>query len=85
MEAYNNQQWCYVGIRAEAEVQTRLGSPIQSIRSGGLWGIESDSDSSYFKSIADEELSELRAQLKELGFSARSIASAFKDVEEVSE
>jgi hypothetical protein len=83
MEAYNNQQWCYIGIRAVAKVQTALGAPIQTLSSGGLWGIESDSDSSYFDSVAGEELSQLKGELKALGFSARAISSAFKNVKEV--
>ena len=43
MESLNAGNWCFVGIRAEAEVQL-TGDLIQRITSGGLWGIESDSD-----------------------------------------
>ncbi len=42
MEAYNRGDWHMVGIRAVAEVVTASGT-IQTLRSGGLWGIESDS------------------------------------------
>jgi len=85
MESLNAGHWGYIGIRAQAQVQTALGSPIQDISSGGLWGIESDSDSSYFDSVAGEELSQLKGELKALGFSARAISSAFKNVKEVKE
>jgi hypothetical protein len=83
MEDYNANGWCYLGLRAVAKYQTSSGSPIQTLSSGGLWGIESDSDSSYFAEVAGEELAQLRTELKALGFSARAIASAFKNVAEV--
>lgn len=89
MESLNNGQWCYIGIRADAEVLVPMGEKphgvIQTITSGGLWGIESDSDSAYLDSIGKEELADLRGQLKALGFSTRAISAAFKNVEEVNE
>lgn len=83
MESYNNQQWCYIGIRAEAEVQ--VADVIQRITSGGLWGIESDSDRPYLESVQQDELANLKTELLALGFSRRAISQAFKNVEEVSE
>ena len=91
MESLNRGDWCYIGIRAEAEVGIEGKEPsrryhfegwtMQTISSGGLWGIESDSGNDYLQSVEQEELSELRAQLKELGFSTRAISTAFKNVE----
>ncbi len=83
MEAYNNQQWCFIGIRAEAEYT--VNSVIQEITSGGLWGTESDSDKAHFQSIEEEELAELRKQLAGIGFSKRAISAAFKNIEHESE
>jgi hypothetical protein len=82
MERLHRGDWCYIGIRAEAEVliPSNGHSIVQEITSGGLWGVESDSDASYFKEIEDEELSELRKQLYALGFSKRAIATAVKNV-----
>jgi hypothetical protein len=96
MERLNRGDWCYIGIHADAEIgipqnparnaKTDSGVyTVQTIRSGGLWGTESDSDESHLKSIEQEELSELRAQLKAIGFSTRAISAAFKNVTEVSE
>lgn len=98
MEGINNQNWYYMGISAEAEiaipVQHNKGcvpghesyySMTQHITSGGLWGVESDSDASYIKEIEQEQLSELKTQLLALGFSKRAISTAFKTVQEVSE
>ena len=78
MERLNAGDWCYIGIRAEVDVQTSFGSPIQTITSGGLWGIESDSDKAYFAEVAAEELGQLKTELRALGFSARAISKAFK-------
>ena len=80
MEALNAGQWSFVGIRAEAEI--RVDGIIQHISSGGLWGIESDSDDSYLDEVANEELHQLKEQLRALGFSARAIAKAFADKKE---
>lgn len=95
MESLNRGDWWYIGIRAEAKIAIEGAEPsrryhfegwdTQTIVSGGLWGIESDSGESYLQSIAKEELANLREQLKALGFSARAISTAFKNVQEVSE
>lgn len=96
MERLNAGNWCFIGIRAEAEIQLTATwdnsvvskvswrtpiAPYQTITSGGLWGIESDSDAAYLESVEQEELSDLKAQLLALGFSKRAIATAFKTVE----
>ena len=76
MEAYNNGDWDFIGIQAQADVI--ISGVCQSITSGGLWGIESDSDKSYLQSIEADELTNLRAVLYEMGFSKRAIAAAIK-------
>jgi hypothetical protein len=53
---------------------------VQRIRSGGLWGIESDSDASYIAEVEQGELADLRSELKAVGFSTRQITAAFRDV-----
>ena len=66
MERLNRGDWCFVGIRADAEILLPAGdaSIVQEITSGGLWGIESDSDKAYLGEIETEQLSELREQLR---------------------
>jgi hypothetical protein len=83
MESLNRGDWSYIGIKAEAEISIPSGSysTLQTIHSGGLWGIESDSDKSYFAEVQADELANLRAQLSALGFSKRAIAAAFKEVQ----
>lgn len=87
MESLNASDWCYLGIRAEAKVvvvpfSNDHGVVVQRITSGGLWGIESDSDRSYLDEIQKDELANLKSELLALGFSKRAIATAFKNVEE---
>jgi len=86
MEGLNNGDWCMLGIIAKAEVQSRAGetwAPIQVLRSGGLWGVESDAIE-YHKDVETEELANLRDELKAWGFGNRAIDYAFKSVGEVS-
>ncbi len=85
MESLNNGSWYLIGIRAEAEIQTSENEGkdwlINRVSSAGLWGIESDSDESYFKEVAQEELAQLEKLLLELGFTAEEIKSAFEKAE----
>jgi hypothetical protein len=80
MESLNRGNWCFIGIRADAEIV--VDGVRQDISSGGLWGIESDSDRAYLTEIDGEQLSELRDQLQALGFGTRAISAAFKNVTE---
>jgi hypothetical protein len=96
MERFNQGSWCFVGVRAEAsyvlqswgcwDTSANMFSggcgPIQTLTSGGLFGIESDSDSKYFAEVGRWELADLKAQLLALGFSKRAISNAFKSVQE---
>jgi len=79
MESLNRGNWCYLGIRAHAEIV--IDGVMQDISSGGLWGIESDSDRAYLTEIDGGQLSELRDQLRALGFGTRAISAAFRNVE----
>ncbi len=72
--------WSFIGIIAKAEVISAQGI-CQTLRSGGLWGIESDSGADSLKEVANEQLTELRAELEGFGFGARAIDRAFQNVE----
>lgn len=70
MEAYNRGDWHMVGIYAQATVLVpdQFGNfNVQQIRSGGLWGVESDSDMDYRRQTASEEVMDLVGQLEALG------------------
>jgi hypothetical protein len=77
MRFYNAGEWDYIGILAVCTVQVTPNGPIQKLSSGGLWGIESNAGD-YLEDVAQEQLSELKVQLKAIGFSARAISTAFK-------
>jgi len=81
MEGLNDGDWYFMGIIAKAEIITENGT-MQTIRSGGLWGVESDGGS-YLDEVAQEQLSELRNELTSLGFGKRAIDYAFKNIETV--
>jgi hypothetical protein len=81
MEGLNRGDWNFVGIIAKAEIITESGT-MQTIRSGGLWGIESDAGA-YLDEVATEELAGLRKELTALGFGKRAVDYAFKNVETV--
>lgn len=95
MEDLHRGDWCFIGIRAEAEVMpnTVLDTPdgkkwhgvVQRVTSGGLWGIESDSGESYFSEVEQEELSNLKDELKAYGFNTRAISKAFQNVQHKSD
>jgi hypothetical protein len=87
MEALNRGDWSFVSIAAEATILTPVNCTpaahlINRIHSGGLWGIESDSDKEYLEEVKRDELAGLRQALSILGFSKRQIDKAFKNVEE---
>lgn len=81
MEDYSNGGWHMTRVYATADVQF-LGDVVQTLRSGGLWGIESDSGD-YFKDVEQDELAVLRSELRAAGFSDKAIAAAFAEVEHV--
>ncbi len=60
------RSWSMIGIDARAIVYIR--GVRQEITSGGLWGIESDSDESYLREVEDDAIVELGRILHEMGF-----------------
>ena len=78
MVSLDNGAWCFYGIEAVADVQFN-SDVVQTVRSGGLWGVESDSEASYLTSIENDQLAELRDQLRSMGFSTRAITKAFAE------
>lgn len=80
MESLNNGNWCFLGIIAKAKILVPAGnySQLQTITSGGLWGIESDSGDEYIREEAQNQLSDLKDQLLALGIGKRAIEYAIK-------
>lgn len=65
MEAFNKSEWSVLGIRAEAAVT--VNGVRQTVTSGGLYGVASDTSAEHLEQVAREELAELRDALRELG------------------
>jgi hypothetical protein len=82
--SYENGDFFYIGIKAEAEILTSHNGKewlINTITSGGLWGIESNSDESHLESIRMEEEHDLKAVLLKFGFSDGEITKALDESE----
>lgn len=70
-EAYQRGEFHFVGVRAEADVV--IEGTVQTLVSGGLWGVESDSGDEYIEEIADQEYNELRKVLTSVGVSTSEL------------
>lgn len=69
-ERLNAGDWCYLGVRAVAEVSYPISNGnrrTETLTSGGLWGIESDSDAKYALEVEAQELADLKEHLKQFG------------------
>jgi len=64
MEAAERDEWFFVGVVAKLKYE--IEGHVQTLTSGGLWGIESDSGD-YFKEVAEDELADLRRQAEAIG------------------
>ena len=65
LAAYKNEEFSFLGVHAEADVT--IEGVVQTLTSGGLWGIESDSGDEYIEEVAVQEYEELRKILKTIG------------------
>ena len=88
MYHFGRGDWWFLGIIAKCELvvphpRRKLDFITQTLHSGGLWGIESDSGEKYLNEIGREQLSELADQLEALGLGGRAIERAFDKVETV--
>jgi hypothetical protein len=67
--------WYMLGCYAEAVISYPIGQDnrrLQVFRSGGLWGIESDSDAVFKSEVERTELEDLAAHLRTFGIAAPS-------------
>lgn len=65
LEAYENGEFDFVGVRAQARcliVNAGVGTYV-NLESAGLWGIESDSGEDYLNEVYAEELDALKEML----------------------
>lgn len=67
---FHRGDWWMVGVRAVAEIRTPYGQGwiVSTMKSPGLWSVESDSSRDYLKAVYEEEkttLLEMLASLKD--------------------
>lgn len=58
MDAWERGDWYYVGVRAKAEIKVPHGRDhwiLSTMRSPGIWGIESDSGADYMAEVFGDE------------------------------
>jgi hypothetical protein len=69
MDAWKNDEWRYVCVRAKAviEVVQDETAVAYEFLSPGLWGVESDSDEEYLKSVFNDECEILKNDLALIG------------------
>ena len=69
-EAYQRGDFAFVGVHAEADVV--IEGVVQTLTSGGMWGVESDSKE-YIEEVAVEEYAALREILTSIGVSTSQV------------
>ena len=70
LKAYNNSQFGFVGLLVNATFAIQLSEntwKIDTISTGGLWGIESDSQDEYLEEVWREEYEEMMNMLDIIG------------------
>lgn len=72
LSEYRTGAFHFLGCQARAQVTVNGVS--QRVYSGGVWGIESDSDTAYLNDIQAEQVAELVEILREFGISEEDIA-----------
>lgn len=71
MDRFNTYgtHWVMYGCLAEAVVSYPISKQgdrrLETLTSGGLWGIESDSDDSYKTEVAKDQIEDLKSHLKQ--------------------
>jgi len=76
LAAFQAGEFSFVGVHAEADVV--IEGVVQTLTSGGLWGIESDSEKEYLEEVAVQEYEELRKILKTIGVPTSELPQAFQ-------
>ena len=73
-EQYERGDFSFVGVRAETDVD--IQGVLQTLTSGGLWGVESDGKV-YIEEVAAEEYNDLRKILISIGVSTAQLPTKF--------
>lgn len=82
---WKNDEWHYLGIVVEIQIQTAQNWAVPpTVARASLWGIESDSDESYFKEVERDLIEEAKGDFKTTRAAMRRVKlDALPDAEEV--
>jgi hypothetical protein len=81
LAAFNRDEWHMIGVYATVELDVK--GTVQTIRSPGIWGIESDSNVDYLAVVGREQLEELAEIVRELVASSHPRGVTVPIVEEI--
>jgi hypothetical protein len=76
--------WVTEGCQAVARVsyaESNGSRRLETLSSGGLWGIETDSDRDYLTSVENDELADLKAHLERFGVDVSNFDELASDCE----
>ena len=67
MLAFDHGKWCMVGITVDISIKTKTNWAVPPVVGrASVWGVESDSEESYFTELENEMIREAEADLKNL-------------------
>lgn len=67
LEDYDRGDWYMVGVCCDVSVKTKTNWAVDPVVArSSVWGVESDSDQSYFLELAEEQIHEAKADLANL-------------------
>ena len=91
MERLSNfgKTWVMLSCVAKAEVSYPINESgdrrIETFRSGGLYGVESDSDSEYLKEVEKEQIEDLKQHLEHFNVDLSSFEKKVEEAERIEE
>ena len=86
-ESYHRGDYYFVGVRANADVSYAISNTdrrIETLTSGGVWGIESNSGKDYIEGeVGKDELNDLKTHLERFGVNTSNFDALIENVEVV--
>lgn len=84
MEELEKGNFYFIGIVANCKVKYPIGQGnyrLETVQSGGLWGIETDSEEDYINEAEAEQKEELKNHLEKMNVNTSNFDELAKDIE----
>jgi hypothetical protein len=78
--AWERDEFCFVGLRSVVTVHDPSSGTTLRLTSAGVWGVESDSETSYFMDLGQEELTEMADTLAQHNISIEGVTPELRDI-----